>query len=116
MRSQFSFGLQGFQTTLKGANLTAESGRIELGSVAGEGQVNLFPPNPGWTLGYEGVSEFQDISLSQRAAVDASNSGSGNIQIQGRTLRVTEGSAIVAMTIGMRLGEELLSIPRNLWK
>ena len=106
----------GGELVLEGANLTAESGRIELGSVAGEGQVNLFPTNPGWTLGYERVPDFQDISLSQRAAIDASNSGSGNIQILGRTLRVTEGSAIVAMTIGMRLGEELLSIPRNLWK
>ena len=48
----------GGELVLEGANLTAESGRIELGSVAGEGQVNLFPTNPGWTLGYEGVSEF----------------------------------------------------------
>ena len=99
-----TLALVGGELVLKGGNLTAEAGRIELGSVAGEGIVNLFSTNPGWRLVYEEVSDFQDISLSQRAAVDTSSSGSGNIQIQGKTLKVTEGSAIVAITLGSENG------------
>ncbi|MGK7876854.1 MAG: filamentous hemagglutinin N-terminal domain-containing protein [Xenococcaceae cyanobacterium] len=91
--------LVGGDVGLEGGNLTALGGRIELGSVSGNSFVSLTPTNQGWQLGYEGVQNFQDIQLSQGALVDASGAG-GIIQVQGRRVRLTDGSQIFNDTLG----------------
>ncbi len=88
-----TLALVGGDIILEGGNLTAASGRIELGSVAANSLVSLNPTNQGWILGYENVQNFQNIQLIQRTVdglnipsqVDASNSegNKGNIQVQG---------------------------------
>lgn len=83
-----------------GGTLTAESGRIELGGVADSSLVSLKPIAQGWALGYEGVQNFRDIRLSQEAFVDASGEGGGDIQVQGRSVTLTDGSSIQAFTKG----------------
>jgi len=92
-----------------GYNLEAPGGRIELGSVAGNSLVNLTSTNTGWSLGYGGVQNFQDIQLSQRAKVDAPTfeEGSGNIQVQGRRVTIQDGAAIAAPTRGSKPGGTL---------
>jgi filamentous hemagglutinin family protein len=99
-----TLALVGGDIAIEGGLLTAERGRIELGSVAPTSLVSLTPIAQGWLLGYEGVRNFQDITLSQAAFVnttDISNSnGGGDIQVQGRRLFVTEGSTILAATLG----------------
>ncbi|NJR63863.1 MAG: hypothetical protein HC769_36945 [Cyanobacteria bacterium CRU_2_1] len=45
--------LVGGDVTLEGATLKTAGGRIELGSVAGEGLVSLTPIDQGFSLGYD---------------------------------------------------------------
>lgn len=92
---------------LTAAGLRSAGGRIELGSLAGPGLVTLNPTSKGWALGYEGVDNFQDIKLSQQALVDASGNGSGDIQVQGRYVRFTDGSRIQSTTLNNRPGGNL---------
>ncbi len=101
---QKTLALVGGDVVLEGSNLTAESGRIELGSVAGSSLANLTPTAQGWTLGYQGVENFRNIQLSQGAYVDASGEGGGDIQVQGRRVTLTDGSSIQAVTEGSRSG------------
>ncbi|NJM87740.1 MAG: filamentous hemagglutinin N-terminal domain-containing protein [Hydrococcus sp. RU_2_2] len=72
-------------------------GRIELGSVSGNGRVSLNPTINGLTLGYEGVSNFGNINLSQQSLLNISGAASGDVRIQGG--RVTfRDSLITAAT------------------
>ncbi|MGJ5630033.1 filamentous hemagglutinin N-terminal domain-containing protein [Nostoc sp. CALU 1950] len=93
-----TLALVGGDITLEGGNLTAISGRIELGSVAANSLVSLNPTNQGWVLGYKDVQNFQNIQLIRRSVngsdipsqVDASNrdGSGGNIQVQGNTIEL----------------------------
>ncbi|MBW4567189.1 MAG: filamentous hemagglutinin N-terminal domain-containing protein [Tolypothrix carrinoi HA7290-LM1] len=93
-----TLALVGGDVIFEGGNLTAPSGRIEIGSVALDSLVSLNPINQGWVLGYSGVQNFQNIQLRLRAVdssqipsqVDANNrdGSSGNIQVQGRDVEL----------------------------
>ena len=100
-----TLALVGGNLNLQGGNLTAEQGRIELGSVAGGGLVTLTPTNPGWALSYSGISSFGDIRLSQAASADVSGDGAGAIKLQGRQISLTDGSALLALTLGSTPGQ-----------
>ncbi|MCL1475203.1 filamentous hemagglutinin N-terminal domain-containing protein [Argonema antarcticum] len=101
-----TIALVGGNVNLEGGIVRAEGGRIELGGV-GEGQVNLNPTALGWTLGYEQVQGFRDISLSQQAAVDASGSRAGSISIVGREVKLTDGSVALIQNLGKQSGGNL---------
>jgi filamentous hemagglutinin family protein len=102
-----TLALVGGDINIEGGNLTAEEGRIELGSV-GEGEsVKLTQANSDWKLSYEGVKNFQDVRLSQAASVDTSGVGGGDIQVQGRQVLLTDGSALLADTLGSFSGGNL---------
>ncbi|BAZ41349.1 filamentous hemagglutinin family outer membrane protein [Calothrix sp. NIES-4101] len=83
----------------EGGTLTAEGGRIDLGSVA-EGLVSLNPSPQGWNLAYQGVTNFQDIFLSQKALADTSGVGSGAIQLQGKNIAIRDGSVVLIQNQG----------------
>jgi len=103
-----TLGLLGGDVNLVGGTLTAPGGNIELGSVAaGTGLVKLSSAERGWTLEYGGVDNFQDIQLSQQAVVNANGAGGGNIQVQGRQVKLTDGSQIFAVTLGSEAGGSL---------
>lgn len=95
-----TLALVGGNVLLESGNLTVTDGRIELGSVSGEGLVSLNENATGYTLDYTGVENFQDIQLSQGAIVDASGEGGGNIQLQGKNITLTEDSLIFSLTLG----------------
>ncbi|MGA9379557.1 MAG: filamentous hemagglutinin N-terminal domain-containing protein, partial [Phormidium sp.] len=85
------------QINFIGGNLKAEQGRIELASITNGSWLlfsNIQPP----------TTQLGDIQLSQTATVDASGSGGGNILIQSRSLRLTDGSQIKANTLGSEAG------------
>jgi filamentous hemagglutinin family protein len=98
VQSGKTIALIGGDVTLEGGNLTAPSGRIELGSVAKNSLVRLHLTDQGWVLGYEGVSNFQNIQIKQSvdgseipSTVDASTQdgrGSGDIQLRGKTVEL----------------------------
>ncbi|MEA5580040.1 filamentous hemagglutinin N-terminal domain-containing protein [Nodularia harveyana UHCC-0300] len=88
-----TIALVGGDMALTGGILTAPGGRIELGSVQ-DGIVGLNSTVSGLTLNYNGISDFRNIQLSQRAIADVSGSGSASIQLQGRQIILSEGSAV----------------------
>ncbi len=102
-----TLALVGGNLSLEGSVITTDGGRIELGSVTGSSFVNLTPIGKGWSLGYEGVQNFQDIKLSHEAAVDASGRGGGDIQVQGGHVMITDGSQVEASTVGSQAGGTL---------
>jgi len=102
-----TLALLGGDVVLEGGTLKTAGGRIELGSVADNSFVSLTPIAQGIALGYESVSSFRDIQLSDSAAVDASGLGGGNIQVRGRQVTLTNGSLIEASTLGSQPGGTL---------
>lgn len=99
-----TLALVGGDVNLVSGNLTAEQGRIEVGSVRGGGLVTLSSTNPGWQLGYSGVSSFGDVQLSQAASADVSGDGAGEIRIQAGRVNLVDGSVLLALTLGSRPG------------
>ncbi|KYC38053.1 hypothetical protein WA1_37495 [Scytonema hofmannii PCC 7110] len=95
-----TLALVGGNINIDGGTLTAESGRVELGSVAA-GQVSLNSNAGGWTLGYEGVPGFKDIEMRSLALADASGSG-GSIQVQGQNFSVSDGSLVLIQNQGFQ--------------
>ncbi|GET43268.1 filamentous hemagglutinin family outer membrane protein [Microseira wollei NIES-4236] len=103
-----TLALVGGNIFLEGGLLKAPSGRIELGSVAGESIVNLNSTATSLTLGYQGVQNFQDIQLSKQAVVFVSGSGGGDIQIQGRRFTQTGRSQMRANNLGSEAGGNVI--------
>lgn len=95
-----TLALVGGEVSLEGGSLTSSGGRIELGSVADSGLVSLTPINKGWSLGYDGVKNFQDIQLSQQATVNTSSDGSGDIRVESDRLTLSDGSRIISFNLG----------------
>ena len=103
-----TLALVGGEVLLESGNLTAAGGRIELGSVAGVGQVSLTQTGNGFVLGYDEINNFGKISLSNGAFVDASGEGGGDVQILGGRMEMTQGSNIRADTLGAENGKQVL--------
>ncbi len=112
VRNGKTLAFVGGDLSLESGNLTVEGGRIELGSVAADSLVSLNPINQGWSLGYEGVQNFQDIRLIPQTQtpsyVDVSGAGAGDIRVQGRSLLMTGGSRIFTNTLGAKNGSDLI--------
>ena len=102
-----TLALVGGGVTLDGGNLTTNDGRVELGSVGGPGTVSLAPNPLGLTLGYDGLS-LGPLQLINEASVEVSGNGLGQVQVQGSQVTVTGASAILANTLGVGTGGEIL--------
>ncbi|WP_339405953.1 two-partner secretion domain-containing protein [Nodularia sp. LEGE 04288] len=89
----------GGDVLLDGGIITTQGGQIELGSVA-DGVVSINSNTSGWKLGYEKVTSFQDITLSNRALVDVSGIGNSSIQVEGRRITLANGSVILNQNQG----------------
>ncbi|MGD1911819.1 MAG: filamentous hemagglutinin N-terminal domain-containing protein [Rivularia sp. (in: cyanobacteria)] len=102
--SDATLALVGGDINLEGATLKTAGGRIELGSVVGEGRVDIAPVNKGFSLGYENAGNLGNIELTQQSAVDASGEGAGDIEINGRRVSVNGGTRIDSTTLGAKSG------------
>ncbi|MEH2403251.1 two-partner secretion domain-containing protein [Nostoc sp.] len=93
-----TLALIGGDITLDGGNITANDGSVELGSVAGNSLVSLSPTNQGWGFGYKGVPNFQNIELIKSnqtsSTIDTHGESGGNIQMQGKLVRIA-GSFVI---------------------
>ncbi|NER35026.1 MAG: S-layer family protein [Oscillatoria sp. SIO1A7] len=94
-----SLAIVGGNVSIEGGILTAESGRIELGSVR-EGNVNLTPVTSGWQLDYSEIGQFGSIELTSQALADVSGVGSGSIQARSAFLQLLDGSAFLSQNLG----------------
>lgn len=101
-----TLALIGSEIELIGGNLTAIGGQIELGSVGANSQVMLTVASPFWGFGYSEGGNFGDIKLTA-ASLDTSGEGGGPIALQGRSLFVQEGSALISLTLGNQPGQDM---------
>ena len=99
-----TLALVGGDIALEGGILVAPGGRVELGSV-GDGIVSINPTSSGWTLGYQGVQNFQDIGLFQQALVDTSGFGNSSIQLVGKQISFADGSVALIQNQGPQAGD-----------
>ena len=99
-----TLALIGGEINLKGGNLTAFQGRVELGSIGEEGTVFLNPTEAGFTFNYQNINNFNDINLTDLASIDVSGDGGGNIQLQGKNITLLDNSAIISSTSGQNNG------------
>ncbi|MGF1589208.1 MAG: filamentous hemagglutinin N-terminal domain-containing protein [Pleurocapsa sp.] len=103
-----TFALVGNGITFNSGVVTAESGRIELGSVA-QGQVSISNLAAGWQLGYEGVTQFGELQLLAGSSLLNANSlanPDGEIQVQGSKITL-ERSQISAPTLADNPGADI---------
>ena len=105
-----TLALIGGDIDIDGGTLTAEQGRIELGS-SHNGQVSLSSTTAGLAFDgrsrgnakpYPGVQRFDDIRLSHQALADAS--GGGVIQVQGNQISLADGSLLLIQNQGTQAG------------
>ncbi len=81
-------------------------GRIEVGSVAGNGTVKLEAIAAGWQLGYDAIAQFGDIDLVN-ASFDISGDGGDTIQVRGGRVTMADGSALLGFSLGSAAGGSL---------
>ncbi|MBR8831727.1 MAG: hypothetical protein N5P05_002680 [Chroococcopsis gigantea SAG 12.99] len=90
--AEHTLALLGGDILFDGGIVTAPSGNVEIGSVA-RGEVKItFTRSDNFTLNYDGVKVPGDISLRQRALIDASGISNGNISFYGRNINFTDAS------------------------
>ena len=89
-----TLALVGGNINVSGGSLSANSGRVKLGSVDA-GTVSLSSIQNGWNLDYQDVSNFKNIQLSKQALVDASGEGSSYIQVDGNNVSIIDGSLVL---------------------
>jgi filamentous hemagglutinin family protein len=97
-----TLALVGGDITLDGGNLTANSGRIELGSLTANSLVSLKLTNEVLSLGYADVQNFQNIRVIKRtdgsgiaSQVDASGESGGNIEVRGNYVEIIGGNVLL---------------------
>ncbi len=104
-----TFALVGNGVTFNGGTVTAESGRIELGSVSA-GRVSMREIAAGWQLGYEGITQLADLQLLAGSSLLNPNlaaNSTGGIQLQGKNITL-ERSQIMAETLGNTVGGNIV--------
>ncbi|MEH2391768.1 MAG: S-layer family protein [Nostoc sp.] len=102
-----TLALVGGNLNLNGATLTAETGHIELGSLGGAGLVSLVPTTQGYKLEYGNGQSFSDIQLAQKSLLDVSGVNAGSVQLQGRNIRLSDGSLVLAQNYGNLAGGDI---------
>ena len=94
-----TLALMGGEIQLAGGNLTASSGQIYLGSVAGESAVSFAPTLLGWRFEESNIANAGNITLSDGSLVSTSGVGGGRVEIAGGNVTLSNGR-IFALTLG----------------
>lgn len=90
---QQTLALIGGAIELNQGVISAISGNIEIGSVGANSLVSVNLTQPEGAISYQGVNSFQDITLSQAAAIYNNEEG-GRINLQGQNITLTGDSLI----------------------
>ncbi|OUL29884.1 filamentous hemagglutinin [Nostoc sp. T09] len=88
--------------------LKALSGQIAVGGISGVGTVGINLDSNNQPLNFPSNVTPADISLNNLAVVLADGPGSGYIQLQGRQIKLTDGSLVQADTLGSENGRGIL--------
>ncbi len=94
-----TLALVGGDVILDGGLMSVDQGRIEVGGVGKSGEVKIIPTNDdGFTLNYDQVQNFANISLINAAKINPTEQKIKNIEIQGKNLTINDTSSIVTVT------------------
>ena len=89
-----TLALLGGDLSLSGGILSAESGQIELRSIAG-GQLSFSQESEQWTIADNSpISDWGEIHLQEAALVDVSGDPGGSIEVRGGRVTI-EGGALI---------------------
>lgn len=99
LRPNNSIVLLGNTVTLDNGVVGAAQGRIDVGSVR-NGLVQIEQTGTTWKLGYAGISDFSDVTLKGRSLLDVGGINAGSIQIQGRNIKILDGSNVLSQNVG----------------
>ena len=99
-------GLVGSEIILNGGILTAEGGRIELGSVD-RGTVSVDRQNSDLVFDYTEVNKFQNIELLSESLVNTSGQGSNSVQVSGANIKLLDGSSIWLQNRGNQFSQDI---------
>ena len=91
-----TLALVGGEVAVSGGYLTSPGGRVELGSVGANNSVSLTPTNPGWLLGYQGIANWKNVSLTNAAKIAVNGDGKGNIRINANNIDISSRSNLTA--------------------
>jgi filamentous hemagglutinin family protein len=93
-----TLGLVGGNVRLNGGVVSGIGGRVEVGAVT-DGIVSLTPIPLGFRLGYDRVSAYGDIALTNRSSLwNPASNPAGGIQVQGRNISLDNSQIAVAVT------------------
>ncbi len=102
-----TLALIGGDVTLTGAILTAEEGRIELGSVRESKLAIATAVDRGLAVDYAEVADLGEIRFQQKALVDVSGDSAGAIQIRGEQISFSDSSVLLSQNQGTQAGGEI---------
>ena len=89
VKSAEAIALVGGDIFFDRGTISVNNGRIELGSVAGDSVVNLSTTEPGLSLNFGEVNDFQDIGFFNSSLVNMGGEN-GDIEIIGRNIKLQE--------------------------
>lgn len=95
-----TLALIGGNVFLKGGNITAASGDVEIASIKDSRTVGLTSSALGWEFDYTEIDSWGEIDLSQSASIDVSGSSGGEVGLRGNSVSLGDGSAILTDTWG----------------
>ncbi|KYC35392.1 hypothetical protein WA1_06085 [Scytonema hofmannii PCC 7110] len=96
-----SLALVGGNVSINGGKLIAPSGRVELGGVAGENTVKLFPNGDFFGLNFpQGVPQA-NVSLTNQAEVNVRSSNGGSIAVNAANVNMSGRSQLLAGISGI---------------
>lgn len=100
-----TLGLFGGEIQLQQGQISAPKANIILGGVGGNNTINLTETDTGgYSVSYDEVKNFSDVSLSEAAQVYTTSSGT--IKIQGKNISLTQESQINSIS-GSKTGGSL---------
>ncbi|TVQ44643.1 MAG: filamentous hemagglutinin N-terminal domain-containing protein [Gloeocapsa sp. DLM2.Bin57] len=87
--NQQTIALVGGRISFRGGFIETESANIELGSV-NQGIVNILHQGESFTLDYQNVESFRDVTIANFAGVFSYGENTGNINIQARNISIRD--------------------------
>ncbi|MGC1217748.1 MAG: S-layer family protein [Phormidesmis sp.] len=113
-----TLALLGGDIVMQGANLISDSGHIEVASLGGNAFVQFnsdrFGSNLNNSFDYSRSNAFKDIEISQQSSIDVSGNNAGSLQMQGRQINISEGSALIAQTLTSGGGQIFVNVAESL--
>ena len=93
-----NISLIGGNISFDGGGLQASQGNIDLVSIEGNQAIKLISTDDWFIIDSNSINGFKDVNLDNAAYIDVSGEKAGNINISGRNIIISDGSAILADT------------------